>query len=146
MKPRYISFLVIIMGIALSTMSPVAISNDRADFNGEFSSVISSSPDCEGIFAETDYHGLFQLTGPTRRTLVSSFKNKSKTGFFHNQIFVSLFGYNNDFLYEKTIENNTGRYEVRAEGFVNYSVVYIEFDVKRVDIECSAQAIYSGFN
>ena len=130
----------------LISMSAPAIAYDRADFDGEFSSVISSSPDCDDIFAEVSYHGLFQLTGPTRKTLVSNFRNESGSGFFHSQIFVSLFGYNNDFLYDKTITNANGTYEVKAEGFVDYNVVYIEFEVTRMDVECTAKATYSGFN
>lgn len=140
------SLLTLIISAAFGLVAFDASSIDRADFEGEFSSVVSSAPDCDNVFAETNYNGLFQLTGPTRRTLVSNFKNQNREGFFHNQTFVSLFGYNNDFLYEKTITDGTGTYEVRAEGFVDYSVVYIEFLVKRTDIACTATATYSGFN
>ena len=138
--------LVFIFGSAFGLATVSASANDRADFEGEFSSVVSSSADCDSIFAEANYYGVFQLTGPTRRTLVSNFKNVNREGFFHNQTFVSLFGYNNDFLYEKTISKDNGTYEIRAEGFVDYSVVYIEFLVKRTDVECTATATYSGFN
>jgi len=136
----------VLMIVTFLVGNPAGFSNDRAEFDGEFSSIISSGIGCDDIFAESNYHGLFMLTGPTRRTLVSNFQNESKSGFFHNQTFVSLFGYNNDFAYEKSIENANGHYEVRAEGFVDYRIVYIEFEVKRIDVECTARATYSGFN
>jgi hypothetical protein len=148
---KYLSFgiktpLVVLAIGSLMAMSAPALAYDRADFDGEFSSVLSSSPDCDDIFAEVSYHGLFQLTGPTRKTLVSNFRNESGAGFFHSQTFVSLFGYNNDFLYDKMITNAKGTYEVRAEGFVDYNVVYIEFEVTRIDVACTAKATYAGFN
>lgn len=141
-----VSLLILVSGALFSTLPAEVLANDRADFAGEFSSIVTTSSDCDEIFSETDYFGMFQLTGPTRRTLVSNFKNSNRTGFFHNQTFVSLFGYNNDFLYEKSIVSGAGKYEVRAEGFVDYSVVYIEFTVKRTDADCIATATYSGFN
>lgn len=140
------SLLVLVIGATFGLLAFDASANDRAEFKGEFSSVVSSSGDCDSVFSEAKYDGLFQLTGPTRRTLVSNFKNENKEGFFHNQTFVSLFGYNNDFFYEKTITNGTGTYDVRAEGFVDYRVVYIEFIVRRTDVACSATATYAGFN
>lgn len=140
------SLLMLVTGAWFSVLPVEVLANDRVDFAGEFSSIVTTSSDCDDIFSETDYFGVFQLTGPTRRTLVSNFKHANRTGFFHNQTFVSLFGYNNDFLYEKAIVNSVGKYEVRAEGFVDYSVVYIEFTVKRMDIDCIATATYSGFN
>ena len=140
------SLLVLMVSAAFGLLAFDASANDRSEFDGEFSSVVSSSPDCDAVFAQKSYHGLFQLTGPTRRTLVSNFKNDNNEGFFHSQIFVSLFGYNNDFLYQKTITNDNGIYDVRAEGFVDFRVVYIEFVVKRTDVDCTATATYYGFN
>jgi hypothetical protein len=134
---------------ALCTMfasSAFAFGRYKVEFDGDFTDVVSSGPECDGVFSETEYHTQFHLVGPTRRTLVSNFRNANDAGLFHAQNFVSLFGYNGDFLYEKTVRNGDEIYNVTAEGFVDQNVVYIEFNVEREDVACTATATYAGFN
>ena len=135
--------------MALCTMlAGVAEGMDRykVEFDGSFTDIVSSDPECDEVFAETSYHSQFHLVGANRRTLVSHFSHAGEAGFLHNQTFVSLFGYNGDFLYEKTVNTGDAVYNVTGEGFVDQNVVYIEMKAEHQDTACITTATYAGFN
>ena len=125
-------------------------SDPRYSFAGTFGEVVSDPhAACTNTFAQEEYQSVHSITGPTGRTVVSHFRN-GEGGFFDQTTFVSNLGFNNDFLYEKTLVRNDIRYTVTLEGILDRAFVVIDAQVVALDAEgnqlCHATATYSGFD
>ncbi len=136
-------------GVACLLVSGSAMAAGNIDFDGSFSEVRSSGPGCEQVFERTAYHARHAVTGPTGRTSVLKFTNDGD-GFLDGLVLVGLLGGSNDLFYDKTLATDGLNYEVHAEGFVDYNVLYLEFEVNGVDADgasvCKATATFSAFN
>lgn len=124
--------------------------SDRVDFDGEFSDINFSSSECEEIYLPREFTTKHFLVGPTNRTIVTYFENSQGEGIFHGLRFMSNFGYNNDFIYNMTVDRGNLSYKFHIEGFVDRNVVFMELITKLLDIDrdeiCRSTATYSGFN
>lgn len=146
---RTITQLMLATGLCLSSS---AFAAGNIDFDGSFSEARSTGPDCDQVFAEETYHARHAITGPSRRTSVLKFTDVEGEGegFLHGLVLVGLLGGSNDLFYDKTLATDRLNYEVHAEGFVDYNVLYLEFEVSAVDADdqvvCKATATYSAFN
>ncbi len=134
----------------LALVGPSALARGELEFNGSFSEAQSSGGACDGIFTVSDYHALHALAGPTQRTSVLKLTDATHAGFFDGMVFVGLLGGSNDLDYDKTSETNGVTFQIHAEGFIDQSVVYLEFKVRGLtpdhDTACTAKATFSGFD
>ncbi len=131
---------------SLCTTSAFSFGDNRVDFNITFSEVVTIGEGCDEVFEIKEYAAKYFLVGPTYRTLVNNFQTPSEEGFFHSINFMSNYGYNRDYVFDKDVIGTDGEYHVKAEGFVDYQVTYAEFVVSRKDDACVAKATLSGFN
>lgn len=123
---------------------------NRAEFDGSWNEIVDDGhPDCLPVFAQSTYHSKHFLVGPTYRTIVTNFSHEVD-GFFSGMNFVSNFGYNNDFLYNKTTTVNGIKYHIEIYGIINTSLVLMDAEVSAFDAEgieiCMTVAKFSGFN
>jgi hypothetical protein len=129
-------------------LSGLALASGQVDFDGSFSEARSSGGDCDRIFSVDAYHAKHAQAGPSQRTSV--LKLTAEGGFFDGMVLVGLLGGSNDLFYDKTLATDGLKYEVHAEGFIDRSVLYLEFAVDGVDTDgatvCTSTATYSAFN
>lgn len=135
---------------ALFTFVPQSQAQNRAEFDGSWNEIVDDGhPDCQPVFAQSTYHSKHFLIGPTYRTIVTNFSQEAD-GFFSGMNFVSNFGYNNDFLYEKIATKNGIRYQIEIYGIINLSLVLMDAEVKALAADgseiCVTTAKFSGFN
>lgn len=146
---RLVAQLVLATGLLFSGS---ALAGGNIDFDGSFSEARSSGPDCDHVFGTSAYHARHALAGPSMRTSVLKFTDieGAGDGFLHGLVLVGLLGGSNDLFYDKTLATDRLNYEVHAEGFIDYNVLYLEFEVSAVDADgnavCKATATYSAFN
>ena len=137
-----------ILGAGL-LLSGTSLASGQLQFDGTFSEAHSTSAQCDQVFADEAYHAMHALAGPSQRTSVLKFTREGG-GFFDGFVMVGLLGGSNDLFYDKTLETDALNYEVHAEGFIDRSVLYLEFEVNGVDADgasvCKATATYSAFN
>jgi len=139
-------FLMISVLILALSESSAALAQDRADFEASFGEISINGEGCDEIFAVQNYYAKYFLVGPTGRTLVNNLTSANNEAFFDGMTFVTNYGYDNDYIFEKTFEKSGDTYELRAEGFVTVNVSYGEYLVSKNDGECTAYAVLSGFN
>lgn len=136
-------FLKICVGlIMLVSMSAVARGEliMRANF-----SQVSTTPGCEGVFAKKAYDLKLFILGQSGRTLVLHHQDPWEQGFLHRVNLVANYGYENDFMTEKTVVFEGFPYHVKAAGFFTDEVFFATYEVEDEAATCSARAELTGF-
>lgn len=139
----------------LLTVTGTAQAASSLDYRGSFSEARVTGEGCESLFMVEDYLATHALAGPTRRTSVMKFtdtearRDGREPGFFDGLVLIGLLGGSNDLFYDKTVATDGLSYAVHAEGFIDWSVLYLEFEVKgknaEGDVVCTGSATYSAF-
>lgn len=135
---------------AFLIFAPLGHAQNRAEFDGSWNEIVDDGhPDCQSVFAQSNYHSKHFLVGPNYRTIVTNF-SREEGGFFSGMSFVSNFGYNNDFLYDKVTTKNGVRYKIEIYGIINLSLVLMDAEVSALAEDgtavCTSVAKFSGFN
>ena len=126
-------------------MGSLAGAEPYAEFEGRFEQV-RTDRGCESVFDQLSYQIKFFLVGPNYRTIVMNLSREERDGFFQGINFVSNFGYDNDYVFEKTLASTEGDYKVKISGFVTKDVTLSSFEVDHVESGCKATAELSGFS